>query len=301
VEVRHLRAFVAVAEELHFGRAARRLQLTPAPVSRSVLELERELGVQLFARRHHDVQLTDHGRTLLLGATELLESWGAFVEQGRAAAARGRSRPIRLGCPSLAPSVVVDQVLAALAEARPGTPVDTEFAASVHLLDALRAGDLDLTVALLPVAGPDLCAHVLGRYRFAVVVNPLDELARLESIRPADLSGRRVMTVTWVQPAAAASIVRWLTEAGAVLDVLPEPDLARMAQLVRHGRGITLTGSAGLVPEVFRQQGLVVIPVVEPGPHLELGMVWRTDADQALVAELVARLDEVTGTGRLLV
>jgi DNA-binding transcriptional LysR family regulator len=299
VDVRHLRAFVAVAEELHFGRAARRLQLTAAPVSRTVLDLERELDVRLFARRHHDVRLTDDGSALLPAARDLLASWTSFVEQGRALALRSTPEHIRLGCPSLAPSLLIDQVLEVLAQLRPAARVDTEFAASVQLLDALRAGELDLTLALLPASGSDLCVHVLGRYRFGVVVNPLDELAQRESIAPTDLAGRRVMTVTSVQPAAAASIVRWLTGIGAVVDVLPEPDLARISQLVRHGRGITLAGSTGLVPDVYRQQGLVVLPLAEPGPQVELGMFWRSRDHSALTAELVAQLADLTRDGPL--
>ena len=300
MEVRHLQAFVAVAEELHFGRAAARLQLSPSPVSRTVQELERELGVQLFVRSHHQVHLTDAGAALLPGARQLLDSWNAFTARGRALS-RDAARPrIRIGSPSLAPATVMDHVVSALTELRPDIPVDVEFAASVDLLAALRRRELDLTVALLPLDEPDLRVLPLGRYQFGVVVNDHDELAQRTELTTEDLAGRRVLMVTSVQPAATETIVRWLAGAGAVIEELPDADLARLAQMVRHGRGVTLTGSAGVAAQIFMQPGLTVLPLRDTGPRIGLGLVWRADADSsALIQELTPRLAELTSHGLL--
>jgi len=300
VEVRHLQAFVAVAEELHFGRAAARLQLSPSPVSRTVLELERELGVPLFARSHHKVQLTGAGTALLPAARRLLDSWAAFTAQGRALARDTEALRIRIGSPSLAPSELVDQVVAVLAELRPDIPVDVEFAASVELLAALRRGDLDMTVALLPVDGHDLHVLPLGRYQFGVVVNDHDELAQRKELSAEDLAGRRVLMVTSVQPTATERIVEWLADAGAVIDVLADADLVRLAQLVRHGRGVTLTGSAGVAAQIFTQPGLTVVPLRDTGPRVELGLVWRADADALpITEELRSRLTTLVSESTL--
>ena len=285
MDVRHLQAFVAVAEELHFGRAAARLQLSPSPVSRTVLELERELGVPLFARGHHQVQLTAAGTALLPAARRLLDLWAAFTAQGRSHARDTEAPRIRIGSPTLAPSEVVDQVVAVLAELRPDVPVDVEFAASVDLLAALRRGELDMTVALLPLEGPDLRVLALGRYEFGVVVNDHDELANRTELTAEDLAGRRVLMVTSVQPTATQAIVTWLAAAGAVIDELPDADLARLAQLVRHGRGVTLTGSAGVAAQIFAQPGLTAVPLQDGGPRVELGLVWRADAEPSPTLE----------------
>jgi DNA-binding transcriptional LysR family regulator len=300
MEVRHLQAFVAVAEELHFGRAAARLQLSPSPVSRTVQELERELGVQLFVRSHHRVHLTDAGTALLPGARRLLDSWNAFTAQGRALS-RDAARPrIRIGSPSLAPATVMDPVVSALTELRPDTPVDVEFAASVDLLAALRRRELDLTVALLPTDQPDLHVLPLGRYQFGVVLNDHDELAQRTELTTEDLAGRRVLMVTSVQPTATETIVRWLAGAGAVIEELPDADIARLAQMVRHGRGVTLTGSAGVAAQIFMQPGLTVLPLRDTAPRVELGLVWRADTDSsALIQELTPRLAELTSQGLL--
>jgi DNA-binding transcriptional LysR family regulator len=96
--------------------------------------------------------------------------------------------------------------------------------------------------------------------------------------------------VTSVQPTATEAIVAWLAGAGAVVEDLPDADLVRVAQLVRHGRGITLTGSAGVVAQIFRQPGLTAVPL-RGGPRVELGLVWRADADVLpITGELRSRL-----------
>jgi hypothetical protein len=84
--------------------------------------------------------------------------------------------------------------------------------------------------------------------------------------------------VTSVHPTATETIVRWLAGADAVIEKLRDADLARLAQLVRHGRGVTLTGSAGVAAQIFRQPGLTVLPLRDTGPRVELGLVWRADA-----------------------
>lgn len=86
VEVRHLRYFVAVAEELHFGRAARRLHMSQSPLSHQIRQLERNLDAELIDRAHHVVGLTDAGRAFVELARDILERFDrAFEVVGRAA------------------------------------------------------------------------------------------------------------------------------------------------------------------------------------------------------------------------
>ena len=279
MDIRHLRCFVAVADELHFGRAATRLQLSPAPVSRTVLELERELGVRLFVRSHHRVELTKAGAALLPEARRLLASWAAFTARGRVLGRGTGMRRIRIGSPSLAPSALADQVVSALGALHPGISVDMEFATSAELIAALRRRELDLAVALLPVGGSDLRVLPLVRYRFGVVVNDHDELAQRTEVDIEDLAGRRVLMTPSVQPAAVGPVVRWLAGAGAIIEELPDADLIRLAQLVRHGRGVTLSDTSGVTSQLFMQPGLTVLPIRGAGPLVELGLIWPADTE----------------------
>jgi len=296
VELRHLQAFVAVGEALHFGRAAVRLQLSPSPVSRTVAELEREVGVPLFVRTHHRVQLTAEGAQLLPQARRLLAEWSAFTSAGRQLS-HDRAKPrLRVGSPSLAPSGVVDRMIELLAEIAPETEVELEFAASVQLVGALRRGELDLVVAHLPLDEPELRILPVARYDLGLVVRVDDELADRIDVCPGDLAGRRVLMVSSaVQPATLSAISQWLSSVDAVVEQLPEPDLVRIAQLVRHGRGVTLSGRSGIAADIFRQPGLAIVPMRDAGPGVELALVWPERVDRSGAVELlVGRMAQLT-------
>jgi DNA-binding transcriptional LysR family regulator len=139
MDLQQLRCFLAVAEELHFGRAAERLRLTPSPVSRAVKELERELGAQLFVRRYHDVQLTSTGNELLGRVREIVDSVDGLASLAAdAARAEGaRERPVRIGGTYLSPPAVFDRFVAVVEEAFPGRQVDVTTAPSSELLPEL--------------------------------------------------------------------------------------------------------------------------------------------------------------------
>ncbi|PJM95268.1 LysR substrate-binding domain-containing protein [Streptomyces sp. CB01373] len=205
----------------------------------------------------------------------------------------------------MAPSTVADQVAALLAELQPDIPVAIEFAASVDLLAALRARELDLTVAHLPVEEPGLRVMPLARYEFGTVVPADDELAQRTDITVDDLAARRVLMVTSaVQPATLERMTRWLTGAGAgaVVEQLPDPDLVRLAQLVHHGHGVTLIGTTGVAAQIFAQPGLTVVPMRDTGPGVELGLVWRTESGPSvLIQELTCRLAELIDKGPMYV
>jgi len=85
-----------------------------------------------------------------------------------------------------------------------------------------------------------------------------------------------------------------------VVEQLPDPDLVRLAQLVRHGRGVTLSGTTGVAAQIFTQPGLTVVPMRDEGPRIELGLVWRADEPEPRVLqELRPRLAEIVRDGLL--
>lgn len=295
VEVRHLQAFVAVSDELHFGRAAATLQLSPSPVSRTVQELEHELGLRLFIRSHHRVQLTDAGAALLPTARRLLDDWSAWAARGRKLGQQAAMPSIRIGSPTLAPSGVVDRVVGVLGELYPDVSVVVDFAMSVELVSALRRHELDLTVAHLPLDEPDLSVMPLARYRVGLLVPSDHELAQRTEVSLSDLLGRRVLQLSSsLQPAAMDRANQWLTSVGAIVEQLPDSDLIRLTQLVRHGRGVALASGGGVAEQVFTQPGLAVVPMGENGPRIELGLVWRASDDKSrLMSELGLQLSRL--------
>lgn len=232
LEVRELRYFVTVAEELHFGRAARRLGMTQPPLTRAIRQTEHRLGVRLLERDRHGVALTPAGRVLLHEGRVVLEAAAAATRRTRRAAVDGG----RL--------VLV-------------TKAGASYALLQRLLDAYRARPDAVPVeTLLCEVGEQQEFLRDGRADVAIMHRPVDLLAGLES---EDLvTEGQVVIVPAGHRVAARSSVR-------LADVAELPDLP-MARWPRHdgtyppGPGPEVRGQAQLAQLVALGQALAVIP-----------------------------------------
>jgi DNA-binding transcriptional LysR family regulator len=151
VELRQLRYFVTVAEELHFGRAAERLAIVQPAVSQQIRRLERELGVELFDRSPRHVRLTAAGERFLPEARATLSA----AERARAAVSEQAAVAIRVGT-SEGLGDRLDQVLGALADLVPELTVELEYARTQVRLDRVRGGQLQATFVRGVAASPEL-------------------------------------------------------------------------------------------------------------------------------------------------
>ena len=143
IGLRHLRYFVAVAEELHFGRAARRLHMSQPPLSQQIQYLERELGVELLTRDSHRVQLTPAGSTLLIEAPRLLAAMDRLKNVVRSVGSEPAGA-LRIGFVGPAGSAVNSRILRVIADRYPGVIPELEEMSSSRQLAAVRAGALDV-------------------------------------------------------------------------------------------------------------------------------------------------------------
>src|SRR5580693_2986588 len=171
MELRHLRYFVAVAEEGHVTRAAERLGIQQPPLSLQIQALERELDVQLFLRKPRGVELTDAGRALLEDARAILaQVEHAFSTTRRTA--RGEQGRIAVGFTSSAPfHPFVPRVIRAFRESFPLIALTLEEGGTVELLEDLRNERIDAAFVRTPVADP-----------MGVTINPLLEEAMLAAL-----------------------------------------------------------------------------------------------------------------------
>jgi DNA-binding transcriptional LysR family regulator len=189
VDVRQLRYFVAVAEELHFGRAASRLHIAQPALSQQIRILERELGVQLLERSHRSVALTDAGARLVVEARSVLARFDEAVEvMGRVR--DGSVGSLRVGVFPGPLRTVLPPVLVELRRRRPDVEVETRFVQEQPA--ALLDGRLDL--ALMPSFGqmgvvPPLAEKVVGRERLGIAVPAAHSLARKQLLGATDLAG----------------------------------------------------------------------------------------------------------------
>ena len=159
-ELRHLRYFVAVAEELSFSRAADRLHMAASPLSAAIRQLEGELGVELFTRTTRHVELTAAGRRLLAdGASALAAVDAAFAAATRAGA--GVLGTLRLGTTPAARHEIRPALLARLREQHPGIEVDASEATTGHLCRELLSRRLDVAIGFCVEPVPGLMRRTL--------------------------------------------------------------------------------------------------------------------------------------------
>src|SRR5439155_16957614 len=169
-DLRQLRYFIAVAERLHFGRAADALHISQPPLSRAIRALEERLGVVLFSRSRRRVELTPEGALLLEEARRLMTQVERVVLQLRGMASGEQGR-LRIGFVSLADYGVLPGLLKAFKTARPGVTLALREMLSPEQAAALGAGELDFGLLLPPVSGAAVLEHVVvQRERFVVAL-----------------------------------------------------------------------------------------------------------------------------------
>lgn len=189
MEIRHVRCFVAVAEELHFGRAARRLHVAQPAVSQTVRTLEKELGLELFDRANRKVELTDAGIVLLGEARAALARFDALVAtMGRLHAGMGAT--ISIGAVPALPPELVPRLLARLAHDVSGPTAVVRAAPSGRdPADLLAGGAFDVVLVRGVVDVPGLDAVVVAREAVGVAVSIEHPLAGRPAVAPGDLNG----------------------------------------------------------------------------------------------------------------
>jgi DNA-binding transcriptional LysR family regulator len=188
LEARQLRYFVAVAEELHFGRAAERLGMAQPPLSRAIRELEHQLGVLLLKRTTRQVTLTPAGEVLLRDARTALE---AISAAGRRAQHAGEPSPkLRLALKADVDGGLLPQILDAYAGEEAALPVELVLGRFGEQAQTLRDGRADAGLLLGPFDDRGLDYEPLVTEPFLIAMAAADPLAARPCLRLADLAGR---------------------------------------------------------------------------------------------------------------
>ena len=187
MELRHLRYFVAVAEERHFGRAAARLHMAQPPVSQQIRRLEEELGVRLLRRTTRRVELTPAGSAYLGRAREVLAAVdSAAVEAQRVDA--GLEGRLVVGCVGSATYSLLPSLARTLRDQLPA--IDFGFRGEMLVpdqVDALLRGDIDVALLRPPIDPPDIVLNALRRERLIVALPDGHRLAKRKRLRISDL------------------------------------------------------------------------------------------------------------------
>ena len=296
-DVRHLRYFVAVAEERHFGRAAARLHVTTPPLSQRIRELEENLGVRLFERTSRKVTLTPAGERLLVEARDVLRAMDRFGAVG-AELATAATVPLRVGYCHGSEGGVMRSIRALLAE-QPEVTVRPDGLTSLTILDQLRAGTLAVGIVRAPVSEPERIASVpLARVPVDHVAVPATHrLADVAFVDVHDLDGEPVFVVDRSDaPTAHDEIETYCTSHGArpVWVNHAAVQVERVLDMVAMGAGIGWLNSWQVDRDV--RAGVAVKPLRPVALYDEFRVAWRVGDSATATSTFVRVVLETCGS-----
>jgi DNA-binding transcriptional LysR family regulator len=283
-----IRAFIAVAEELHFGRAAERLSMTQPPLSRQIQRLEAAVGVQLLARNNRRVELTEAGSAFLVESRRLLSVADAAPEVARLVAA-GSVGVLRIGFTAASAFDLMGTVLNRIAEAMPDVSVEVKEMVTRDQLAAMDHGEIDLAIGR-PSADPDVYHSRALQSEALVVALPADHplAKRTRPLTADDLVNEELIMHSPVDAKYFYDIVVRMLPVSRWKYAHTVSQILTMVGLVAAGRGIAF------VPASASQLGfgkVKFVPIVthEPRP-VELHAMWRKDERRRIVHRALEHL-----------
>ena len=292
MELRHLRYFVTVAEELHFGRAAQRLHLSQPPLSMQIKALEQELGTQLLLRTQRRVELTAAGAVFLDEARDILSR----VEQARSAAlraARGEVGELTVGFVTIADYNLLPQALLQFRAQSPGIRLVLREATTDVQLRDLAAERIDVGFLLSPVKDERLDLLPLLRESLMAALPERHPLAR--GRRPMSLQRLAdspfIMVPRHVAPGLYDDVVSFCRQAGFSPRVEQEAvQMQTIVSLVSAGLGVAL------IPASLRhigRKGVAYRELREESPLTEIALAWRANDARPTLQRFVEAVRQV--------
>ena len=292
MELRHLRYFRAVAEELHFGRAAARLHIAQPPLSQQIRQLERELGVALLTRTTRSVELTAAGTAYLQRVIKILDGVDDAGAQARRLA-DGAEGQLTIGCVGSATYSLLPRLVLALRETLPGVDVSVrgEMLAPAQV-SALLTGEIDLALLRPPVHQDGIDTEILRRDRLLAAVPAGHRLAAQPDVHIEDLRDEE-----FIAHASGLSVMHSLlnaacADAGFVPQVRHEvTETSTLVTLVAAGLGVAI------VPEPTAELGITgvrYLPLTPAGLGVDLIAARAATSRSALLENVLTVLRSVT-------
>jgi DNA-binding transcriptional LysR family regulator len=271
MELRHLRYFVTVADELHFGRAAARLGIAQPPLSRQIQKLEAELGFPLFDRSRRRVELSSAGEVLLAHARNVLESVETAVREARRTHAGERGR-VAVGYPSSLAYTGLVGLLRAFRAEFPDVELTVRELSLAGQIEAIKSGQLDAGFVRGPLSDKALAAECVRREPLVVALPADHPLASSRALRLETLAAEPFVFFPRLRaPAFFDLLIALCEKAGFTPRILQEAPQVDVLSLVAAGFGISIMPAS--VREIPRVD--VVFRPLAGAPTTELLLVWR--------------------------
>ena len=282
-----LRYVVALAQERHFGRAARKCFVTQPTLSLALAKLEDELGVKLFERNKNEVLITARGAGIVEQARRVLDEVAKIPHLARG----GRDQlagALRLGAiPTIGPYLLPDLV-PILHKRAPAMPLAIEENLTGNLAPMLRDGELDVVLIALPFAVPGVKTRVVYEEPFSVVVPEGHRWQDRKAVKPGELAQENLLVLN-----AGHCFRDQVLEAcpGQSNTALPEgragSSLETIRNMVASGLGVSVLPASALAPR-YATRLLKPVPFTNPAPSRKVALAWRTSFDRPLAVETLA-------------
>lgn len=285
MELRHLRYFVTVAEELNFGRAAERLYISQPPLSRQIHQLEAEVGTPLFTRSNRSVELTDAGLAFLKDARSILGDVDSAVQNTRRIG-RGEKGWFGVG---FVPSAIYDVVPTILRRFREQYPdvelVLRELPGTEHW-KALRDKQIHVGFLRLPLEENGIQHEPIARDTLMIALPSYHRMASCQSLDLKEMAHESfILFPNQPESHFAEYIIQICRDAGFEPNVVQKTgEIQTAVSLVAAGIGVVIVPSSA---RNLRREGVIYRPIKDPAPTIELTMSYRKDDPSSILPNFI--------------
>lgn len=283
---------VAVGEELHFTRAAKRLHLDQSAVSRHIQKLEAKLGIRLFVRTGHGIELTEAGSSFMPYARKCLMQ-ASNGERFAQAIARGEPRELEIEYSPLVDVHLIAEIRNLIQRTHSSVPVRFQSVAAEKVMQRLFEGASHAAIALLPVAD-EVVQTCIFREELLVALPATHSLAQRGSVQATELSDNAMIWALGEQGATASKhVLDLLRKAGYIPRItLQAQSVTEALALVRESFGVSIVKSSELQ---LHPEGTVMRPFSEPYLAVETGLLYLAEHKWPFLTEFIALVTHQLG------
>ena len=285
MELRHLRYFVTLAEELHFGRAAERLHIAQPPLSQQIRQLEKELGFELFHRTKRNVQLTEAGHVFLGEVQQIMRQLQQAIQVGRQTS-RGEIGQLVVGFVSSAAYNILPTILRTFRSYVPGVSIELHELTTDQQLEWLREGRMDVGLLRPPVEENRFSCETIFQESLMVALPEAHLLASQSNVCLTSLANEGfILFPRILAPGLYDLIISLCQQAGFSPKVAQEAiQMQTIVSLVAAEMGVAIVPAS---LQNLQRIGVVYKNLQEPTPKVAIAMIWRKNETSPTVLRLV--------------
>ncbi|MBD2451223.1 LysR family transcriptional regulator [Nostoc sp. FACHB-152] len=285
MELRHLRYFVTLAEELHFGRAAERLHIAQPPLSQQIRQLETELGFELFHRTKRNVQLTEAGQVFLIQVQEIFQQLQQAIQLGQQTS-RGAVGKLVIGFVSSAAYNILPAVLKDYRNNVPGVSLELYELTTDQQLEWLREGRIDIGFIRPPVEDTIFSWETVFQESLMVALPEIHQLANQSYVSLASLVNEVfILFPRKLAPGLYDLIISLCQQAGFSPNVAQEAiQMQTIVSLVAAEMGVAIVPAS---LQNLQRTGVVYKNIEESTPKVAIAMIWRSNETSPTVQKFL--------------